>query len=97
MKPVSVDVLLALAVLTEVVCVVGLLASATVFDRLHFSGATTAVAPFLILAALVVEHGVEDPTWNGIFDAVALLVLNAAVTHATARVARQRESRDVEL
>jgi multisubunit Na+/H+ antiporter MnhG subunit len=96
-KPVSVDVLLALAVLSELVCVAGILASATVFDRLHFSGSTTALAPFLLLAALVVEHGVEDPTWNGIFDALALLVLNAAVTHATARVARQREARDVEL
>lgn len=97
MKAVSVDVLLALTVLAEVVCVVGFLASATVVDRLHFSGATSAVAPFLVLAALLVRHGLTDPSWNGLFDAVALLVLNAAVTHATARVARQRAERDVEL
>ena len=32
MKPVSVDVLLALAVLAELVCVVGVMAGATVFD-----------------------------------------------------------------
>lgn len=97
MKPISVDVLLLLAVLTEVVCVLGVLLSATVFDRLHFSGATTAIAPLLVLAALGVEEGIKDPTWNGVVDAAALLVLNAALTHATARVARRRARGDVEL
>ena len=90
MKPIVVDVLLALAVLSEVVCVLGVLFSATVYDRLHFSGATTAVAPLLLLAALAVAEGVKSPTWNGVVDAAALLVLNAALTHATARVARRR-------
>ena len=97
MKPLSVDILLALAVLSEIVCVLGVLLSVSVYDRLHYSGATTAVAPLLLLAALAVEHGVTAPTWNGLVDAVALLVLNAALTHATARVARLRGRGDVEL
>lgn len=97
MRPLSVDILLALAVLCELVCVVGILASATVYDRLHYSGATTALAPFLVLAALVVEQGVWNPTWNAVFDALVLFFLNSVLTHATARVARQRERRDVEL
>jgi multisubunit Na+/H+ antiporter MnhG subunit len=97
MTPFSVDILLALALASEIVCVVGIFCSATVYDRLHFSGATSAVAPLLVMAAMVVEQGYYDPAWNAIFDAVALLVLNAALTHATARVARQRELRDVEL
>ena len=91
------DVLLALAVLSELVCVVGVLWSATVLDRLHYSGATTSVAPFLVLAALAVEEGVTNPTWNGVVDAAALLGLNAALTHATARVARRRSRGDVTL
>jgi multisubunit Na+/H+ antiporter MnhG subunit len=95
-KPVSVDILLALAVLTEVVCVVGILCSATVYDRIHFSGATTTVAPFLVLAAVAVEQGIFDPTWNAVFDAVVLFFLNSVLSHATARVARLREHRDVE-
>lgn len=97
MKPLSVDILLFLAVLTEVVCVLGVLLSATVFDRLHYSGATTAVAPLLVVAALGVEEGVKDPTWNGVVDAIALLVLNSVLTHATARVARRRGRGDLEL
>ena len=47
MKPVSVDVLLALAVLAELVCVVGVMAGATVYDRLHYAGAASSVAPFV--------------------------------------------------
>ena len=89
MRSLSVDVLLALAVVSEIVCVLGVLFSATVFDRLHFSGATTAVAPLLVLAALAIDEGVANPTWNGVVDAAALLFLNAALTHATARVAHK--------
>jgi multisubunit Na+/H+ antiporter MnhG subunit len=96
-KPLSVDILLALAVFAELVCVLGIVASATVYDRLHFAGATTAVAPFLVLAALAVEQGFFNPTWNAVFDALVLFVGNSVLTHATARVARQRERRDVEL
>jgi hypothetical protein len=44
--PLSVTILLALAVLCEVVCVVGVVAGATTYDRLHYAGATTAVARF---------------------------------------------------
>jgi multisubunit Na+/H+ antiporter MnhG subunit len=84
-------------VLSELVCVLGVLLSATVFDRLHFSGATTAGAPLLLLAALGVEEGITSPTWNGVVDAAALLFLNAALTHATARVARKHSHGDVSL
>jgi multisubunit Na+/H+ antiporter MnhG subunit len=96
-KSLSVDVLLALAVLTEVVAVAGVVAGATAVDRLHYAGATTAVAPFLVAAAVVVEEGTRNPTWNALFVAFALCILNATLTHATARVARQRMRGDVEL
>lgn len=92
MKPLSVDILLALALLTEVICVVGVLVSATAYDRLHFAGATTAVAPFLVFAALVVEQRDHAAMWNGLVDALALFTLNAVLTHAIARVARQQEA-----
>ena len=97
MRSLSVDVLLALAVVSEIVCVLGVFFSATVFDRLHFSGATTAVAPLLVLAALAIDEGVANPTWNGVVDAAALLFLNAALTHATARVARNHRRGDISL
>jgi multisubunit Na+/H+ antiporter MnhG subunit len=91
--PLSVTILLGLAVGSEVVCVAGILLSATVYDRLHFSGATTAVAPLLFLAAVAVERGHTNPTWNAVVDAIALIVLNSTLTHATAGVARRRVGR----
>jgi multisubunit Na+/H+ antiporter MnhG subunit len=95
--PWSVTILLALAVLSEVVCVVGVFRAANTFARLHFSGATSAVAPFLVLAAMVVEQRDHNPTWNAAVDALALFVLNSTLTHATARIVRQREHGDLEL
>jgi multisubunit Na+/H+ antiporter MnhG subunit len=97
LKPLSVDILLLLAVLSELVCVLGILVSATTLDRLHYSGATTAIAPFLLLAAIVVEQGDHNPSWNAGFDALALFTLNSILTHSLARVLRQRSDGDVEL
>ena len=97
MNPLSVTILLALAVFAELVCVVGIVFSATVYDRLHYSSATTAVAPFLVFAAVTVEEGTHNPTWNAGFVAFALAALNSTLTHATARVVRKRERGDVEL
>ena len=97
MKPLSVTILLTIAVLAELVCVLGVVFAATVYDRLHYSGASTALAPFLVFAAVMVEEGTHNPTWNAGFVAFALFTLNATLTHATARVARKRERGDVQL
>jgi multisubunit Na+/H+ antiporter MnhG subunit len=88
-----VDTLLALAVLSEVVCVIGVLASATVYERLHYSGASTALAPLLLLVAIAVRqpHPYTNPVWNALFDAVALFVLNNVLSYAIARAARDRK------
>ena len=91
MKPLSVTILLTLAVLAQLVCVLGIVFGASVYDRLHYSGASTTLAPFLVLAGVIVEEGTHNPSWNAGFVAFALFTLNAALTHATARVARRRE------
>jgi multisubunit Na+/H+ antiporter MnhG subunit len=98
-RAVIVDVLLALVVLLELVSVAGLFLSATVYDRLHYSGGTTALAPFLLLAAIAIRqpHPYTNPVWNTLVVAVALFVLNNVLSHTIARVARQRETREVEL
>jgi len=99
MRSVVVDVLLVLVVLLELLCVLGLFVSATVYDRLHYSGASTALAPFLLLAAVAIRqpHPYTNPVWNALFVALALFFLNNVLSHAIARVARQRETREVEL
>jgi multisubunit Na+/H+ antiporter MnhG subunit len=98
-KAAIVDALLAATVLSEAFCVLGVLFSATAYDRLHFAGVTTAVPPFLVLAAIALRqpHPYTNPVWNALVVAVALFVLNGVLTHAIARVLRQREAQDLEL
>ena len=99
MRTVAVDVLLAATVLSEALCVVGIFAGATVYDRLHYASATTSVPPFLVFVAVLLKqpHPYTNPVWNAFFVAVTLFLLNGVLTHAIARVARQREAKDVEL
>lgn len=99
MRAVVVDALLAATVLGEAMCVVGVLAGATVYDRLHYAGATTSVPPFLVFVAILLRqpHPYTNPVWNALFVAVTLFILNGVLTHAIARVVRQREAGDIEL
>jgi monovalent cation/proton antiporter MnhG/PhaG subunit len=98
-RTIVVDTALVLVVVTEALCVLGLLASATVYDRLHYSGATTSLAPFLAFVAVLLRqpHPYTNPVWNALFTAVVLFALNNVLSHAIARVARQREVGDVKL
>jgi multisubunit Na+/H+ antiporter MnhG subunit len=99
MRTVVVDALLVLTVLVELICVAGIFASATVYDRLHYSGATTVLAPFLALVAIALgqPHPYTTPVWNGLFVVVTLFALNNILSHGIARVARQRETGAVTL
>ncbi len=93
------DALLVATIAGEAMCVLGVLASATVYDRLHFGGATASVPPFLVFVAILLKqpHPYTSPVWNALFVAVALFLLTSVLMHAIARVARQREAKDVEL
>jgi multisubunit Na+/H+ antiporter MnhG subunit len=98
-RTIAVDALLAATVLSEALCVVGVFAGATVYDRLHYAGATTSVPPFLVFVAVLLKqpHPYTNPVWNALFVAVTLFALNGILTHAIARVARQREAKDLDL
>jgi multisubunit Na+/H+ antiporter MnhG subunit len=99
MRTAVVDLLLVATVLAELVCVAGLFASATVYDRLHYAGATTAVAPFFVLVAIALRQpsATSAPVWNALFVAIVLFTLNNVLSHAVARVVRLRETGEGEL
>jgi monovalent cation/proton antiporter MnhG/PhaG subunit len=98
-RTLAVDALLAVIVASEALCIIGVFAGATVYDRLHYAGATTTVPPFLVFLAVLLKqpHPYTNPVWNALFVAITLFLLNGVLTHAIARVARQREGKDVEL
>jgi multisubunit Na+/H+ antiporter MnhG subunit len=85
MSNVAVDVLLALGVAGEAICVAGVVLMRTTFDRLHFLGASTVPAFCFLAAVLVREHvssgGLQAIAAVGLlflFSPVALLALTRA-------------------
>lgn len=85
----AVDVLLALGVAGELLCVVGVLVMRTTFDRLHYASAATTVPAFLILAAVLVREHVTAGGLEAIVAVALLFLLNPAVVLATAMAARR--------
>jgi multisubunit Na+/H+ antiporter MnhG subunit len=84
---IAVDVLLALGVAAEVICVAGILVMRTTLDRLHYAAATTTVPAFLILAAVLVREHLSAGGIQAIAAVALLFLLNPAIVIATARAA----------
>ena len=86
---IAVDVLLALGVAGELLCVAGVLAMRTTFDRLHYASAATSVPAFLVLAAVLVREHLTAGGLEAIAAVGLLFLLNPAVLLATAMAARR--------
>ncbi len=91
-----VDVLLGLGVAAELVCVLGLVAGATVFDRLHYAAAGTTVGPVLVLAAVLGKEGLNNSGLDAIAAVGILFLAGPIATHAIARAARSVDFQDLE-
>ena len=88
----TVDVLIALGVAAELACCVGLVATRTAIDRLHYAGAATTAGPALVAAAICIEEGLFTTNGlNAVVVAVLLAVLGAGLATATARAIRLHE------
>jgi len=83
----AVDVLLALGVATELLCVAGVLVMRTTLDRLHYAAACTTVPAFLILSAVLVREHLTSGGIEAIAAVALLFLLNPAIVIATARAA----------
>jgi multicomponent Na+:H+ antiporter subunit G len=90
--------LLAVGVLTTLAGVVGALAAANVYDRLHFIGPAGIFGPFCLALAIVIDEGpLSQAGLKSILVAVLLLGLSPVLIHATARAAYVREHGGLEL
>jgi monovalent cation/proton antiporter MnhG/PhaG subunit len=92
----AIDLLVGLGVAGELLCCAGLLVMRDVYDRLHYAMAATAVPPFLIAAAVVVEEGWTQPAINALVVAAVMFLVNPALAIAVARTARLRRLGHVE-
>lgn len=93
----TVDVLLALGVAGELLCVAGVLVMRTIYDRLHYASAATSVPAFLVLAAVLVREHLSAGGLAALAAVFILFLLNPALVIATARAARRLEDEEREL
>ena len=89
-----VDVLLALGVAAELLCVVGVLVMRTTLDRLHYVSAATTVPAVLVLVAVLVRVHLSAGGLQAIATVALLFLVNPVLVIATARAARRIEIRE---
>ena len=81
-----------MAVFLQLASVLGLLLARDVFDRLHFTGPASTVAPACVALAVVIDDGpLSQAGLKSMLTAVLILFLNGILVHATARALRVRE------
>jgi monovalent cation/proton antiporter MnhG/PhaG subunit len=87
---------LALAVVLQWLCCLGMLRMRGVFNRLHFLGPATLLVGPLIAAAVLIDGSSMQASIKAITLAVILLVTNPVTSHALARAARVRKTGSAE-
>jgi monovalent cation/proton antiporter MnhG/PhaG subunit len=84
-------VLLAAAVVSVLLTVVGVLVSDNVYRRLHFLAPVATVGVVAVAVAIVIAEGAGQAGIKAIVTGAILFVMNPILTHATARAARAHE------
>ena len=91
MSEVAVAVLLAVGVGAALMSAIGLLASRSPYDRLHFTGPATVISPVAVAAAVLVEEPLSSAGIKAVLVALFMVGTGPVLIHATARAARIRE------
>jgi monovalent cation/proton antiporter MnhG/PhaG subunit len=86
-------VLLALGVLVELACCVGVFVMEDAYDKLHYLGPAAIVGPLFVAAAVVINEGFSQAGIKSLLTAFLLMLSSPVLTHATARALyiRQRD------
>lgn len=93
----AVDVLLALGVAAELLCVAGVLVMRTTLDRLHYAAAATTVPAVLVLTAVLVREHLSSGGIQAVVAVGLIFLLNPALVIATARAAHRVDEAGAEL
>ena len=89
----AVDVLLAIGVTLELLCVAGVVLMPTTLNRLHYAAAGTTVPAFFVLAAVLVREHLSSGGLEAIAAVLLMFFLNPILVTATARVVRRLDGR----
>lgn len=88
---IAVAVLLGVSVVSALVCCFAIVVMKDFYQRLHYLAPVTTVSAFALLAAVVVKEGWGQATIKTLLTCLVLLLINAVLTHVTARAKRVRE------
>jgi len=86
-----ISALLYIAIVSALLAAVGLLVFKKVNDKLHYLAPPATLSVVLIAIAISLKEGWSQATTKTILCALAVLLMNPVLTHATARAARVRE------
>lgn len=94
MKHISVEVLLAAAVLITIASVIGMCRMRDPYQRMHYISPPASLTPALITIAILVQNGLKPEFFKAAMTTLVLIGMNTAVTHAAARAFRISETRN---
>jgi multisubunit Na+/H+ antiporter MnhG subunit len=83
--------LVGVAVTVQLASVLGVLVARGTYERLHFLGPASVVAPLPIAVAVALEGNTDQVGVKAILVALALLITNPVIVHTTARAVRIRD------
>ena len=92
MANIAVDILLALGVVLELACVVGVVVMPTTFDRLHYAAAAATVPAFLVLAAVICREHLSSGGLQAIAAVGLVFFLFPVLLTVTARAIHRVDS-----
>jgi multicomponent Na+:H+ antiporter subunit G len=87
----AIDALLALGCLTAVLSALGVLVMKDFYERLHYMAPPADISVWCFALAIVLDKHFSQAGIKAVLIAVVLFVMNAVLTHATARAARVRQ------
>ena len=90
---ITISVLLALAVAVTILSSIGVLLMRDLYQRLHYLGPAASISALCVAAAVLVGEGLNQAGVKALIVAMVLLLMNAVLSHATARAARIRQFR----
>jgi multicomponent Na+:H+ antiporter subunit G len=88
-----IDVLLGLGVVCAVLSCIAVLVMKDLYERLHYLSPPASVTIICFTAAVIADKHFSQAGIKALLIMLVLLVMNAVLTHATARAARIRQFR----
>ncbi len=89
--PLAITALLAFAVLIALLCALGVLVMRDPYQRVHYTAPAASVSAMAIAAAVLLAEGFNQAGIKTLLVMALLFLMNAVLSHATARAGRIRE------